>query len=441
IVQGGSRGEQGNPGAQSARVLIYRRSSTTPVLPSSTATYTFADGSISGLNNSWTATIPAGTDPLWVSAATAFGTGATDTIAPTEWASPVVLVENGSDGVNTATVYLLQRNNTGAPPSVPSGTLTYTFSTATLSGDLEGWSQSAPHQSEGRFLWVTTATAVGTGATDTISSGEWAQVQLLAQDGEKGDKGDPGPQGPEGPQGPPGADGQNVARVRIYRRSSSTPSLPTGTATFTFATGAITGLNNSWSGTIPDGTAPLWISEATAMSSGATDTIAPNEWATPVVLVRDGKDGVDGADGADGINSATVFLFRRTNTDAPPSVPSGNLTYTFATGVLSGNLQGWSQSVPDPSGGRFLWATTATALGTGATDSIGPSEWATPRVLAKDGQDAFGGNLFPDPLNRTATMGQNGWSVEGGVTVSIGTASVGFAEKSIRINGGQASTG
>lgn len=239
IVQGGSQGEQGDAGAQSARVLIYRRSSTTPVLPSSTATYTFADGSISGLNNSWTATIPAGTAPLWVSAATAFGTGATDTIAPTDWASPVVLVENGSDGVNTATVYLFQRNSTGAPPSAPSGTLTYTFSTATLSGNLEGWSQSAPNQSEGRFLWVTTATAVGTGSTDTITSGEWAQVQLLSQ----------------------------------------------------------------------------------------------------------------------------------------------------------------------------------------------------------DGQDSFGGNLFPDPLNRTATMGQNGWSVEGGVTVATGTGFVGFAERSIAIHGGQASTG
>src|SRR5690606_3097457 len=97
--------------------------------------------------------------------------------------------------------------------------------------------------------------------------------------------------------------------------------------------------------------------------------------------------------------------------------------------------------VPDPSGGRFLWATTATALGTGATDSIGPSEWATPRVLAKDGQDAFGGNLFPDPLNRTFAVNANGWSVEGGVTVGSGTSSVGFAEVMLRIDAGNANTG
>src|SRR5690606_856386 len=53
--------------------------------------------------------------------------------------------------------------------------------------------------------------------------------------------------------------------------------------------GAITGLTNGWTATIPapDGN-PLWISEATAASSGATDTIAPNEWASPVVLVQDG---------------------------------------------------------------------------------------------------------------------------------------------------------
>src|SRR5690606_18138518 len=188
---------------------------------------------------------------------------------------------------------------------------------------------------------------------------------------------------------------------------------------------------------IPAGTAPLWVSAATAFGTGATDTIAANEWATPVVLVQ------NGADGDDGINSATVFLFQRNSTGAPPSVPSGNLIYTFATGVLSGNLQGCSQTVPNQSGGRFRWVTTATALSTGSTDTITSGEWAQVQLLAQDGQDAFGGNLFPDPLNRTATMGQNGRSVEGGVTVSVGTAgtTAGFAEQSIQINGAQASTG
>src|SRR5690606_16825907 len=162
--------------------------------------------------------------------------------------------------------------------------------------------------------------------------------------------------------------------------------------TYTFADGSISGLNNGWTATIPAGTAPLWVSAATASGTGATDTIAANEWATPVVLVQNGA---DGADGADGINSATVFLFQRTSTGAPRSAPSGNLTYAFATGVLSGNLQGWSQTVPNQSGGRFLWVTTATALSTGSTDTITSGEWAQVQLLSQDGQDAFGGNLFP----------------------------------------------
>jgi hypothetical protein len=45
-----------------------------------------------------------------------------------------------------------------------------------------------------------------------------------------------------------------------------------------------------------------------------------------------------------GINSATVFLYRRAS--AAPAVPSGALTYTFATGALAGDLQGWAISAP-----------------------------------------------------------------------------------------------
>lgn len=258
------------------------------------------------------------------------------------------------------------------------------------------------------------------------------QTVTTALSGATGPKGDPGDPGSDG------SSGQTVARVRIYRRSSTTPALPSNPATFTFATGAITGLNNSWSATVPSGTDPLWISEATAAGTGTTDTIAANEWATPVVLVQ------NGADGDDGINSATVFLFQRNSTGAPPAVPSANLTYTFATGVLSGTLGGWSQTVPADTTGRYLWVTTATALSTTSTDTISSGEWATVRLLAKDGQDAVGANLFPDPLNLTAnTDGLHGWSIEGGVDVAVTTAgtSVGVAEQSITIQGAQADTG
>src|SRR5690606_23566800 len=58
------------------------------------------------------------------------------------------------------------------------------------------------------------------------------------------------------------------------------------------------------------------------------------------------------------------------------------------------------------------------------------------RLLAQDGQDAFGGNLFPDPLNRTFAINANGWSVEGGVEFAVTTQSqnlTGFADRMLQI--------
>ncbi|MDX3884021.1 MAG: hypothetical protein QHC65_06340 [Sphingomonas sp.] len=179
----------------------------------------------------------------------------------------------------------------------------------------------------------------------------------------------------------PGA--SNTAIVYIYRRSATAPALPTADATYTFATATLTGLNNGWSTTIPapSGGQPLYVAVASAVNSTATDTIAPGEWTTPEILAQ------DGTSGAAGINSATVYLYQRNNTGTAPPLPTTNLTYTFATAVLSGALNGWSQTVPADSGGSFLHVTTATAASAAATDNILSTEWAAVRTMAKDGSD------------------------------------------------------
>ncbi|ARS29088.1 hypothetical protein [Sphingomonas sp. KC8] len=179
--------------------------------------------------------------------------------------------------------------------------------------------------------------------------------------------------------GLPGVAGLNNATVFIYRRAASAPTLPSTTATYTFATAAITGLNNGWTATIPAGSNPLYVSAATASASAATDTIAAGEWATPVVLAQDGSTG---------LNAATIYLYQRNNSGTAPAAPTTTLTYTFASGVLSGTLGAWTQSVPAASGGKYLFVTTATALGVGATDAIVSGEWATVNRMAADGADA-----------------------------------------------------
>jgi hypothetical protein len=175
-----------------------------------------------------------------------------------------------------------------------------------------------------------------------------------------------------------GTAGLNTALVYIYQRSATAPAVPSTTATYTFATGGITGLNNGWTATVPAGSNPLYVTVATASASTTTDTIATGEWASPVIMAQ------DGAAGAAGLNVATVFLFQRTASASAPTLPSTTATYTFSTGVSTGQNNGWTQSMPS-SGGAYRWMTTATAVATGATDTIANTEWAAASLLAQDG--------------------------------------------------------
>jgi hypothetical protein len=93
-----------------------------------------------------------------------------------------------------------------------------------------------------------------------------------------------------------------------------------------------------------------------------------------------------GIGGTAGGNSATVYLYQRTASATPPStLPAATLTYTFATGALSGGSLGlWSQTIPG-SGGAYLHVTLARAYSTSATFDIPPGAWAAAAMLSQDG--------------------------------------------------------
>lgn len=364
----GAAGSNGAAGLNNALVYIYQRATSAPAVPSTTATYTFASAAITGLNNGWSATIPAGTNPLYVAVATASSSGASDTIASGEWAAPVVLAQNGAGGAaggNAASVFVYQR--AASTPTLPSAAVTYTFATGAITGLNNGWTATIP--TGVNPLWVTTATAFSAGASDTIAAGEWAAAAKLAENGV------------DGTNGTNGTNGLSSAVVYIYQRAASAPTVPSSTATYTFATKSLTGINNGWSTTIPAGSNPLYVTAATASSSGATDTIATGEWSAPVVLAQNGAGGVAGATGIG------LYIYQRAA--AAPALPSTTATYTFATASLTGLNNGWVTSVP--SGTNPLWVSTATALSTGATDSIAPAEWATVSKLAENGTNGSNG--------------------------------------------------
>ncbi len=206
---------EGAAGDRSAIVYIYQRSVSAPALPTNTTTYTFSTALPAGMNNGWSATIPSGSNPLWVAAATASAPPATasDTIAPGEWAGPNQLAQDGAQGQQAASIFIYQRTATNSAPTLPSASATYTFATGAVTGLNNGWASTVP-ASGGGFLWIAQATALGTGATDTIASGEWSSARLLSQDGAQGSAGNTG-----------------QSNHRVYRAASigSPPSTPGST--------------------------------------------------------------------------------------------------------------------------------------------------------------------------------------------------------------------
>lgn len=183
---------------------------------------------------------------------------------------------NGVNGMNAATIYLYQRAT--STPSKPSNTLTYTFSTTTITGTLNnGWSTAIPTGTDA--VYVTVASVSSKNDTATIATSAWSAPVVLAQNGKTGSD---------------GKAGLNVATIYLYQRNTSKPSKPSASVTYTFSTGVASGLNNGWSQKIPDGTHPLYVTLATASSNTATDTILSSEWSDVVVMAQNGEDGQDG---------------------------------------------------------------------------------------------------------------------------------------------------
>ena len=186
----------------------------------------------------------------------------------------IVDVTDGAPGLNNTTVFLYRR--AVRAPDKPTGNLTYTFATASITGALEGWVQSIDELTGSNPIWMIAAVASSNGETDVIESSEWAGPIKMAQNGQ------------DGLPGTPGTNGLNQATIFIYKRADSATA-PSNT-TYTFATGGFT-VPSGWSKTIPTEPKgkPCWVTSAIAISAEAT---AELKWAAPSVLVEDGADGV-----------------------------------------------------------------------------------------------------------------------------------------------------
>lgn len=434
-------GENGSPGLSAAAVFLYQRATSASSItkPTGTLTYTFATGTLTGQLGSWEQSIPASNgNPCFVIQATAIGTGDTDTISPSEWSNITELVSDGKNGE--------------AGIGIKTTTIEYAVSDNGVQFPQSGWQEDIPEVDQGKFLWARTtieytnntssvsysvskngvngtdgspgADGVGikqttisyvvsdsgtdipqTGWKETIDAtglGQylWTRTVIEYTDNTSSTSYSVSRNGTDGIDGKDGTDGRNSAVVYLYKRAESATIDWTNDLIYNFDTKSITNVPKGWYEEIPSGTAPIFVTAATASSNTSNDSIPSSEWATPVILAQNGQDGAPGTDGTNGLNTASIFLYKRAATDTGLTKPTANLTYTFATGEISGNLAGWSRTIP-ASDGNPCFSIQATAVSSEATDTILPSEWSSIVKLVEDGAPGQNGTDGKDGTDGT----------------------------------------
>lgn len=411
----GATGPTGASGYNTATVYLYQRKASTPSKPSNTLTYTFATHELSGtINNGWSTTIPSGTDPCYVIAATAASTEATDTIASSEWSAPVMLAQDGSDAymydIEMQPAALVRgEDGTLSPSSVTfyanrakgSNYAAYAGRFAIAEHDGSSWVTkytSSSNESSKAYSPTSTARIVRcelylAGGTTTLVD---RQSVPIASDGATGDSAYTVMLTNESHTFAAGTSAAvaGLATTNVIALKGSTRQKVTvGTIT-----GAPTGMtvgvssNNTTSPTVS-----VSVTTSLTTRSGTLDipvTVDGNSftlvfsWSLALTGANGatGATGATGAAGANGLNQATVYLYQRAASS--PAKPSSALTYTFSSGALSGTLGSWTRTVPATSGNP-CWVTSAVAISASATDSIASSEWATPTKLVEDGANAY----------------------------------------------------
>lgn len=333
----GATGAAGADGLTIAELQVFQRAAAQPATPSG-GVYDFGTKTLTTVPAGWSVAPPAGADPLWSAKGTASVQGTTGTATPT-WAGVGKIAQDGADGNGVDVVFQRAATQPATPAAsvgAPAGWYTDVASVPASTDPL--WSSFGQRPNAGsNYTWDTPARI-------------------------------------EGAQGIPG---NNNAPLLIYRRSPTSPALPSLTTTYTFSTKSLANLDNGWTTTVPaDNGQPCWVSGAAASSPTDTDTIGAAEWAAPVIGFQ------SGTNGSAGVNNATVTLYKRSAT--LPAGPTTTTTYDFNTGAATGQDNGWAKAFP-ANNGQPAWAITATALSTGTTDTIPATEWPAAVEVVKDG--------------------------------------------------------
>jgi hypothetical protein len=164
--------------------MAFRRSATLPATPTG-GSFDFGANTLTP-PASWSATVPAGTDQLYVVQFTFAVSGSTGVVSGGTWSTPVVQALNGLPGVPGTSTYLMpvyiRASSTPTTPAPGSGGYNFGTNTGTAPA---GWSTSIPTGS--LSVYVSSALMTVAGATGLNSNTPtWSTPALLATNGSNG---------------------------------------------------------------------------------------------------------------------------------------------------------------------------------------------------------------------------------------------------------------
>lgn len=318
LAQNGKTGSDGKAGLNVATIYLYQRNTNKPSKPSASVTYTFSTGVASGLNNGWSQKIPDGTNPLYVTLATASSNTATDTILSSEWSDVVVMAQNGEDGISpkvslsktggTTTISIVDatgthtqsvKDGTNGTPGTDGKDGKTSYFHVKYSND--GGKTFTGNSGEDTGIYMGSYTDYTEADSTDVKKYNWVKV--------KGDKGDTGQKGQDG------TSVKITSKSVTYQTSTSGTTAPTGTWVTTVPT-----VNNGQY---------LWTKTTVQYSDG-------NKTEAYSVSYK----------GTNGTNGTSV------------TVSKTEVTYQVSTSGTTAPTGTWSTTMPSCDQGQYLWTKT-----------------------------------------------------------------------------------
>lgn len=328
-------------GVKNNILIIYQwTNGTVPARPTTTSTYTWATNTFTPVPSGWSANLYSDTVagnilfeiqiPLSVN-----GSVLTSLLDWTNTSYPIIATSangiNGVTGTRTAVISMYQWA-ASVPTVFPTGNSTYTWSTGvyTAATNPNGWTITPGYSIAGDILYACDA-IFSDNTTSSTSTITWSTSTAYSI-------------------GASGINGQRTAVIQLYQWSTSSPSsYPSGTSTYTWATGTYTAPSNlnGWSVT-PGAPIPGDILYA-------IDQIVTDNLTTPTTTVTwsstteyaIGLAGTNGSAGSNGLSAIYAYLVQNQSL-SPPTFTS---TTTGATAP-----SGWSLTPPTGSYiGQVFW--------------------------------------------------------------------------------------